>query len=373
MDKNRKHARYMLTINNPLPTWSHEEIKKALCNLRLKYWCMADEQGLEESTHHTHLYFVANKSQIRFDTIKKLFPTAHIEPAMASSPECRAYVEKSGKWYDDEKSETRIDGTFEEWGDVPIESQGKRTDWDVAYEMLEDGNDVLTVINAQRHLMRYRTTLEQVRQEMIAREFKSIFRHLEVTYIQGATGLGKSRYVMEKYGYENVCQVTGYQHGCFDKYQCEDVLILDEFANSFKIQDMNNYLDGYPLMLPCRYANKVACYTKVYIISNIPLELQYPIHRIDNPAVWDALMRRINNVLVFYEVGKYNSYTKDEYLASVIKKPWYEIDISSVEVDSSLVDTDSTVSSADVAISLYDIDSQPSVDAFVHGDCTDEK
>jgi hypothetical protein len=242
---------------------------------------------------------------------------------MASSSDCRAYVEKSGKWEDDDKSETSIEGTFEEWGDVPVESQGKRTDWDVAYEMLEDGNDVLTVINAQRHLMRYRTTLEQVRQELIAKEFRNIFRKLEVTYIQGATGLGKSRYVMEKYGYGNVCQVTGYQHGCFDKYQSEDVLILDEFAYGFKIQDMNNYLDGYPLMLPCRYANKVACYTKVYIISNIPLELQYPSVRIDNPAVWNALMRRINKVLLFYDIGEYDSFTTEEYLDSIIKKPSY--------------------------------------------------
>ena len=321
-NKNRKHARYMLTINNPLPSWSHEEIKKALSNLKLKYWCMADEQGLEESTHHTHLYFVAERSQIRFDTVKRLFPTAHIEPAMASSADCRAYVEKSGKWCDDEKSETAIEGTFEEWGDVPIESQGKRTDWDMAYEMLEDGNDVLTIINAQRHMMRYKNTLEQVRQDLIAQNFKSIFRQLDVTYIQGATGLGKSRYVMEKYGYENVCQITGYLHGCFDKYQCEDVLILDEFSSGFKIQDMNNYLDGYPLMLPCRYSNKVACYTKVYIISNIPLELQYTTQRIEKPAVWNALMRRINKVMVFSDVGKYDTYTTKEYLDSTIKTPF---------------------------------------------------
>ena len=328
MSKNTKHSRYMLTINNPLPEWTHENIKQALSQMKLRYWAMADEQGLEESTPHTHLYFVAERSQIRFATVKKLFPTAHIEPARATSKECRAYVQKSGKWHEDEKAETSIEGTFEEWGDLPEERQGQRTDWDLAYEMLDEGNDVMTVINAQRHMMRYKNTLEQVRQEMIAQEFRNTFRKLEVIYIQGATGLGKSRHVMEKYGYENVCQITGYLHGCFDKYQCEDVLILDEFAQGFKIQDMNNYLDGYPLMLPCRYANKVACYTKVYIISNIPLELQYPAIRVDNPAVWDALMRRIGKVLVFFDVGRYDTYTTKEYLDSVRRKPsrgWVEV------------------------------------------------
>lgn len=33
-----------------------------------------------------------------------------------------------------------------------------------------------------------------------------------------------------------------------------------------------NILDGYPLELPCRYANKQACYTEVYLVSNLPLE-----------------------------------------------------------------------------------------------------
>ncbi len=39
---------------------------------------------------------------------------------------------------------------------------------------------------------------------------------------------------------------------------------------------MLNYLDGYPLKLEARYSDKTACYTKLYIISNISLEEQYP-------------------------------------------------------------------------------------------------
>ncbi len=130
----------------------------------------------------------------------------------------------------------------------------------------------MDVIRAQTHLMRYRTTLEQVRQELITEQFRDTFRTLETVYIYGATGLGKTRFVMEKYCYENVCQITSYQHGCFDKYQSEDVIVFDELSSSLKIQDMNNYLDCYPILLPCRYANRVGCFTKVYIISNIPLE-----------------------------------------------------------------------------------------------------
>ena len=59
---------------------------------------------------------------------------------------------------------------------------------------------------------------------------------------------------------------------------------------------MLKYLDGYPLMLPCRYADKVACYTKVFIISNISLEQQYPNVQVDNPETWAAFRRRIHSV-----------------------------------------------------------------------------
>ena len=313
MKKDTRHRRYLLTINNPGTDWNHDKIREVLGGMQLKYWCMADEQGLEEQTPHTHIYFVAGKSAIRFSTVKGHFPTAHIEPAQADSEECRAYVQKSGKWAEDEKADTAIPGTFEEWGELPEERPGHRSDLARACELLESGASIMDIIRDNPDMMRYRSHLEQTRQDLIAEAYRATFRMLEVTYIQGATEMGKTRHVMDKYGYENVCQITSYQHGCFDKYQSEDVLILDEFAHSFKVQDMNNYLDGYPLMLPCRYANKVACYTKVYIISNIPLELQFPAVRAENPAIWNAFIRRVRRVLVFHVPGEFDEYTTAEY------------------------------------------------------------
>ena len=38
---------------------------------------------------------------------------------------------------------------------------------------------------------------------------------------------------------------------------------------------MLNLLDVYPPILPARYSDKVACFTKVYITSNLPLNRQY--------------------------------------------------------------------------------------------------
>ena len=326
MKKDTRHRKYLLTINNPGKDWSHKNIRAVLDKIQLKYWCLADERGLQEKTPHTHVFFVAN-SPIRFSTVKGCFPTAHLDAACGTSEENRTYVQKSGKWAEDEKADTSIPGTFEEWGELPTENPGQRTDWDIALAMLEDGHSAMDVIRVQTHLMRYRTTLEQVRQELIAEQFRDTFRILETTYIYGATGLGKTRFVMERYGYENVCQITGYQHGCFDKYQNEDVIVFDEFSSSLKIQDMNNVLDGYPLMLPCRYANRVACYTKAYIISNIPLEYQYANVHVETPTIWHAFIRRIHKVVHFTDENQYDEMTTKEYFSphQKVLEGWTEI------------------------------------------------
>lgn len=317
MRKDTRHRRYMMTINNNTVVWTHDMIKDGLAKMNLKYWCMADEIGAKEKTHHTHVYFVAETSPIAFSRVKKLFPSAHIEPARATSIDCKNYVAKQGKWYAHEKHETSIEGTFEEFGEVPIENQGNRTDWDIAYSMLQNGQTVEDIIRWNTSFIKNRRHLEETRQQIIEEEYKDIFRNLDIVYIYGKTATGKTRYVMEKYGYSNVCQITGYRYGCFDKYNCEDVILFDEFKDSFPLQDMNNYLDGYPLHLPCRYTNKIACYTKVYIISNILLENQYSEIRKKNRSEWDTVIRRIKKVYMFTDVGEYEEYDTQEYMKMV--------------------------------------------------------
>ena len=80
---------------------------------------------------------------------------------------------------------------------------------------------------------------------------------MQVTYVFGQTGKGKTRHILEKYGYENIYRVTDYDH-TFDGYIGQDVLVFEEFRSNLRISDMLNYLDGYPLNLPSRYYNKVA-------------------------------------------------------------------------------------------------------------------
>lgn len=142
-------------------------------------------------------------------------------------------------------------------------------------------NYLLTVNNpaqTDEEFYDYLKTLRHIKyfvQVYLETKFNNVFRELEITYICGSTERGKTRYVMDKYGYTNVYRVTTYDHTAFDSYNGQDVIAFEEFRSSFKIEDMLKYLEGYPLMLPSRYNNKVACYTKVYIITNWALHEQY--------------------------------------------------------------------------------------------------
>jgi len=299
MNKDSKSRKWQITINNPIEKGlSHDEIKNRLSKFKsLVYWCMSDEIGGEEGTYHTHIY-VAFSSAVRFSTLKAKFESAHFEMAKGTSQQNRDYVYKEGKWLNDKKGDTNIRDTHEEFGTMPIERQGARNDIADLYDMIKDGMSNYDIIDENPTYMMYVEKIDRVRQIIKENQYKDIFRNLDVTYIWGVTGMGKTRSVMEKYGYTNVYRVTDYDHP-FDSYKGQDVIVFEEFRSSLKIQDMLNYLDGYPLELPCRYANKIACYTKVYIISNIDIRKQYESIQNDHPETWKAFLRRIQTIIQY--------------------------------------------------------------------------
>lgn len=296
MPQDKQSRKWHITINNPLEKgYDHAKIKEILATIKpIIYYCMADEAG---QTHHTHIY-IACSSAVRFSTLKNKFPEAHLEIARGSSQQNRDYIAKTGKWENDKKHGTHIPGTFEEYGEMPIERPGARNDLADLFDRIRSGASNYEILEESPEYMFHIDKIERARQVIKEEEFKEKFRKLTVTYIWGRTGIGKTRYVMEKYGYTNVYRVTDYAHP-FDGYRGEDVIVFDEFRGQLKIYEMLNYLDGYPLELPCRYANKQACYTKVYLISNIPFDQQYPDVKTKEPETWLALKRRIHKFQFF--------------------------------------------------------------------------
>ena len=279
---------YILTVNNP--TQSDKEFSEYLKTLpHIKYFIFQREKGEETGTQHYQAYleFEVGKT---FNTLKEYFPTAHIESRKGSKKQARDYCCKD---------DTRMDGhEIYEYGEY-VES-GERSDLNDITQMIESGaTDREIQLAYPSQFFRYYKNIQQLRQVYLEAKFSDVFRHLEIIYIYGSTEKGKTRYVLEKYGYKNVYRVTAYDNSAFDNYNGQDIIVSEEFRSSFKIEDMLKYLEGYPLMLPSRYNNKVACYTKVYIITNWALSEQYKNIQREHPSTWQAFLRRIQTVYNF--------------------------------------------------------------------------
>ncbi|WP_243117111.1 hypothetical protein [Lacrimispora algidixylanolytica] len=94
-NNNRRSRKYQLTFNNPEKhkNCSHQAIKETLLNWEsIIYYCMCNELA---KTLHTHL-FIQFKNPVYFSSVKKAFPTAHIEEAQGTAEENRAYLRKKG-------------------------------------------------------------------------------------------------------------------------------------------------------------------------------------------------------------------------------------------------------------------------------------
>ena len=309
--------KWQLTFNNPKEHgWTHEKIREVLGSFpTLCYWCMADEIGGEQQTYHTHLFLNLAPSKCRFSTLKSKFPGAHIEKAFGTSRENRDYIMKDGKWKDSEKGTTSVEGTFEEFGECPEETPGKSKEAERILEMLKDGADNMEIVEAIPSAMKIIDKVERTRSMLRDKQFSEVWRDLTVTYIFGKTGAGKTRSVMEKYGYPNCYRVTDYKHP-FDTYDGQDVIIFEEFRGGLKHGDMLNYLDGYPILLPCRYFNRQACYTKVFIITNVSPDTQYMNVDIESR---NAFYRRIHRVIRFWDDGRFTEYSSVEECKNAIR------------------------------------------------------
>lgn len=269
----------------------------------INYYVFQREQGHEEKTTHIQ-GFVQFKNKKRGQTIGNMFPSQffHNEVARGTAQQASDYCKKS---------DTRI-GEVIEWGELRTKG-GKQLTNEMILERIKDGADNIKLLQEFPELLFQIDRLDKVRQEFINAEYKDKWRNVTTTYIFGKSGAGKTRNVMEEYGYSNVYRITDYKHP-FDGYKGQKVLVFEEFRNSLPIDSMLNYLDGYPLELPCRYSNKIAVFDTVYIISNWSFNEQYTKIQEKYFETWNAFCRRINNVKEYSDDGIIYVYSSDSYI-----------------------------------------------------------
>lgn len=185
----------------------------------------------------------------------------------------------------------------------------------MVFELLKDGFTPEDIIDEIPRLSFKLKQIKEIYETIRWNKAKTEDRDIHVTYIYGTTGTGKSRYIHEKYKPNDVYFVTDYKHP-FDAYDGQKVLVLEEFRYDIECKEMLQLLDRYPYQLKARYSNKWACFTEVYVISNIKFEEQYKWLVIDELKTYEAFVRRFDTFITMDTTSKrvyldYDLYQKD--------------------------------------------------------------
>lgn len=197
-----------------------------------------------------YIYF---KSPRYFKGVQKLLPGAHLEPSKGDADHNKKYCSKENIYLED--------------GEKP--EQGKRNDLTAISEELKDKKISEIAMEYPETFVRYRGGLKELRNFHLEKKFNNTYRNVTGYLIIGDAGIGKSRYVYDKHGYENVFvpRISG-DKVWFDKYDGEDVLLLDDYYGDISWGYFLRLTDGHPVNIEIKGGMTVACWTHIYITSN---------------------------------------------------------------------------------------------------------
>ena len=272
---------------------------------------------------HCHVVLEDTKA-MRFSSVKKAFPSMHIEPTKGNKEQAEDYINKRGKF--EEKGEQVLASA--RYGEIKA-AQGQRRDFEVISELIEQGLTPQQIFEENFSFRRYD---KMIKQAYFDRRMKSVprIRDVAVSWHVGAPGTGKTyeyTKLCEKYGDDNVYMLNDYGKGGFDDYIGQKVLCMDEFRGYIRFSLLMNYLDGYRVQIPCRYSNGYALWDEVHIFTVMPPEKIYESMVQENRCYdsYEQLTRRIDTIVYHYkdETGQFFSYSmpmKDYHSYSDLQK-----------------------------------------------------
>ena len=253
------------------------------------------EEGSEDGYRHWQLLIDGSTSPIRFSTLKNKLPTAHLEPRRGPMRQAIEYVTKETTRV---AEEPRLEhGTIRH-----SDERGRRKDVDIVREaVLEKGLSADEIFLQVPESARMTSFVERL---VAARERaqNSAPREVEVMWLYGPPGTGKTSLAVD-IGGDDFYRVTDYSHP-FDSYAGEKTLILDEFDGSMPLSLVLNILDVWPMMLPARYVDRVAAYSKVVLVSN---EAPWSFYSWAAASQRQALARRINTIMYVDASGAHDT------------------------------------------------------------------
>lgn len=221
----------------------------------------------------------------------------YISTKKGTREQARDYSMKQGKYEDESSCQILAPIAFGKW----IEN-GQRLDLEDLATDIENGKTDIEIFNRDPvAFMRHQRMIRETRSMLTNNRWAHVYRDVQVCYISGPTRAGKTSLITKHFGYENIHRITDLDNP-WDGYTSQDVIIFEEFRQSFPLHSMLSWLEGHPVELPARYFNRQAAFTKVFIISNWPWVNQYESTRENHPEDYAALMARIQHSIQFVKI-----------------------------------------------------------------------
>ena len=285
------------------------------CLSKADFFVFQLEEGSKTSYDHYQI-FAQFQSATRFSSIRKSFMSRgftvqYVAPRQHSVSSCLAYCSKS---------DTRLEGPWTR-GEASLPSTDAKTLLLEAENDLAEGTTTVDslLLNpetrgaARRHL----TYLRAIEEAALRSRWSKTDRHVTTHLLWGPPRTGKTwSLTHERYDYNDVYRVTDWDHP-WDSYQAQRVLILDEFEAQVDFHILCQILEGYPMELSARYANRWAAWSDVWIVSNATLEDLVDLYRQQgvSDSMLPSLPGRISEVIHHKAPGVEVSSIPDDFLA----------------------------------------------------------
>ena len=257
---------YCLTINNYDAT-ALSTLKK----LSYAYIIVGDEVG-ESGTPHLQIY-VRLKNAVTFSSLKKKFPTAHIEQAKGNDLHNRDYCSKQQVLFED--------------GEISV--QGKRRDIDRVRDIVNEGGTMREVVANANSLQSIKLAETMFKYNEPARHWKP-----HVSWYWGATGCGKSRDAHKLMPDAYVAMETSQWWEGYDAH--EDVIIDDMRKNFCTYSRLLQLLDRYPTRIEQKGSSRQFLAKRIIITTCF-----HPREMYDTREDIQQLIRRIDCIREFSE------------------------------------------------------------------------
>lgn len=213
---------------------------------------------------HVHMVLEDSKA-MRFSVIKKSYAIGmHFEPTKGTKEQAEDYINKRGRF--EEKGEQII--ATARHGEIKG-FQGQRRDLEVIEQLIEQGLTPSQIFDSDIRFRRHEKivkgayTRKRVKETPVERK---VVRYWHV----GESGSGKSytfvKIALER-GEDAVFRVSNYENGCFDTYESQPILFLDEYRGQWRFTDLLTVLDVYKTQYHARYENVVGVWNEVHITS----------------------------------------------------------------------------------------------------------